>query len=289
MMLPMPDRLPWRSIPDLARWAADQYGDNEAIVMDDVRLTFTAPTANSITSYTIQRALISATSGTANTTNCRLGAIAPGTSDSSGSPAGSTFATVGGATAAAGKQGTFTNFDLGNGGWCYRVIVQDPNVGLISYSNYVPVNVPGSLDATAPTSTSAVRTANAGFANTLDAGDKLTINFSEPMSIATNAIIRLTDSDCGAAHNTGPAACTGANTNSVVDIVCASNATCTLQDGPGGTNSQLLITMTTSPTVIAPGSVAGAQFPLVVTDTSGVTDLSGNPWNVTGSSDRLIL
>ena len=255
---------------------------------DDVRLTFTAPTANSNTSYTIQRALISATSGTANTTNCRLGAIAPGTSDTSGSPVGSSFATVGGATAAAGKQGTFTNFDLGNGGWCYRVIVQDPNVGLVSYSNYVPVNVPGSLDATAPTSTSATRTANAGFANTLDAGDKLTINFSEPMSIATNAIVRLTDSDCGAASNSGPAACTGANTNSVVDIVCASNATCTLQDGPGGTNSQLLITMTASPTVIAPGSVAGGQFPLVVTDTSGVTDLSGNPWNVTGSSDRLI-
>src|SRR5438132_888895 len=255
---------------------------------DDVRLTFTAPTANSITSYSIQRALISATSGSANTTNCRLGAIAPGTSDASGSPVGSSFVTVGSATAAAGKQGSFTNFDLGNGGWCYRVIVQDPNVGLVSYSNYVPVNIPGSLDTTAPTSTLAIRTFNAGFANTLDTGDKLTIDFSEPMSIATNAIIRLTDSDCGPATNSGPATCNGGTTNSVVDIVCASNATCTLQDGPGGTSSELLIVMTANPTVIASGSVAGGQFPLVVTDTSGITDLSGNTWNLSGSPDRLI-
>src|SRR5205085_2668663 len=103
------------------------------------------------------------------------------------------------------------------------------------------VAVPGNFDAgataddvrltcTAPTATSAIRTFNAGFANTLDTGDKITIDFSEPMSIAINAIIRLTDSDCGPAGNGGPATCSGANSNSVVDIVCASNATCTLQD-----------------------------------------------------------
>jgi len=45
--------------------------------------------------------------------------------------------------------------------------------------------------------------------------------------------------------------------------------------------------MTTSPSTVANGSVAGAQFPLVVTDTAGITDLSGNAWNVTGSPDRL--
>ena len=168
------------------------------------------------------------------------------------------------------------------------MIVQDPNVGLISYSNYIPVNIPGTSDTSAPTSISAVRTANAGFSNTLDTGDKLTINFSEPMSIASNAIIRVTDSDCGAAHNSGPAACTGANTNTVADIACALNATCLLQDGPGGTNSQVLITMTANPSIVSSGSVAGAQFPLVVTDSAGVTDLSGNSWNVTGSGDRLI-
>jgi len=257
-------------------------------VADDVRLTFTAPTANNALSYQIQRALIGTTTGSATTTNCRLGAIAPATSDTSGSPTGSTFSTVGSVSVAAGKQGSFTNVDLGNGGFCYRVVVQDPNVGLQSFSNYVPVNIPGTSDATAPTSIAAVRTQNAGFSNTLDAGDKITIDFSESMSIAGNAIIRVTDSDCGAANNTGPAACTGGNTNTVADIVCGSNATCVVQDrSAGGTNNELLITMTTSPSTVANGSVAGAQFPLVVTDTAGITDLSGNAWNLTGSPDRL--
>ena len=40
--------------------------------------------------------------------------------------------------------------------------------------------------------------------------------------------------------------------------------------------------------IVSPGAVAGAGFPVVVTDSSGVTDLSGNPWNVSGSGDRLI-
>ena len=33
--------------------------------------------------------------------------------------------------------------------------------------------------------------------------------------------------------------------------------------------------------------VVGAQFPVVVTDSSGITDLSGNAWNLNGSSDRV--
>src|SRR5205823_6274374 len=158
-------------------------------------------------------------------------------SDSTGAPAGSTFVTVGAVSVAAGKQGTFTNVDLGNGGWCYRVVVQNPNVGHMSFSNYRPVNVPGTADSSAPTSTSARRTQSSGFSNTLDAGDRFTIDFSESMSVSAGAIIRVTDSDCGAAHNSGPAACSGANTNSVADIICGSNATCTLLDGPSGTNS----------------------------------------------------
>src|SRR5439155_1032794 len=125
---------------------------------DDVRLTFTAPGVSSVTSYRVQRAFISSTIGSANATNCRLGATAPQSSDSSAAPAGSTFVTVGAVTVAAGKQGTFTNVDLANGGWCYRVVVQNPNVGLQSFSNYVPVNIPGFSDASAPTSTSARRT-----------------------------------------------------------------------------------------------------------------------------------
>ncbi len=252
---------------------------------EDVRISFTAPANNQISTYNIQRANVS---GTAALANCALGATAPSTSDSSGTPAGTSFATIGSVSVTAGQQGTFTNFDLANGGYCYRVTATNPNIGQISYSNYVPVNIPGTADATAPTSTSAVQTSSSGFANTLDTGDKLVIDFSESMSIATGATIRVTDSDCGNATNAGPAACSGGSTNTVADIVCGTNATCLLETGPGGANARITITMTSTPTVVAPGSTAGAQFPVVVTDASGVTDLSGNAWNIAGSADRLI-
>jgi len=41
--------------------------------------------------------------------------------------------------------------------------------------------------------------------------------------------------------------------------------------------------MTSDPTILTAGSTAGAQFPVVVTDTNGITDLSGNSWDLTGS------
>ncbi len=254
-------------------------------VAEDVRLTMTAPSSNLVTTYNIQRASLGAT--TATTTNCNLNATVPNT-DTAGTPVGSAFSTIGSLSITAGQQGSFTNFDLSDGGWCFRVMVQNPNTNLQSFSNYVPVNIPGVSDIAAPTSSFAALTQSSGFANTLDTGDKMVIDFSESMSIAPKAVIRVTDSDCGPATNGGPAACSGGTTNSVVDIVCGTNATCTLGPGPGGSNSELAIVMTGNPTVVAAGAVAGAQFPVVVTDASGVTDLSGNAWNIAGSGDRLI-
>jgi hypothetical protein len=256
---------------------------------EDVRISFTAPSANVTLSYTIQRATINTGApGSATIGNCNLGATAPQTSDSTGTPLGSQFITVGGMSVAGGKQGTFTNFDLADGGYCFRVLVQNPTLGLNSFSNYVPVNIPGTADALAPTSTSATLTNSAGFTNTLDTGDKLAIDFSEPMSVAAGATIRVTDSDCGNATNAGPALCGGATTNTVADIICGNNATCTLQSGGGGANSRLLVTMVSNPIIVTAGSTAGVQFPVVVTDVQGVTDLSGNVWNLGASPDRVI-
>ncbi len=253
---------------------------------EDVRLTMTAPSSNQVTTYQIQRSSLGS-AVTATTINCNLNVTAPNT-DTSGTPPGNTFSTIGSINITAGQQGTFTNFDLSNGGWCFRVMVQNPNTALQSFSNYVPVNIPGTADTTAPTSTSAALTQSSGFSNTLDAGDRVIIDFSEPMSIAPNAVVRVTDSDCGNATNAGPSACSGGTTNTVADIICGTNATCTLQAGPGGSNSELVIVMTASPATVAAGAVAGAQFPLVVTDAQNVTDLSGNAWNLAGSGDRLI-
>src|SRR5207245_5884375 len=72
------------------------------------------------------------------------------------------------------------------------------------------------------------------------------------MIVAANAVIRVTDSDCGPATNIGPAICSGANTNTVADIVCGTNASCSLQSGPPGATTQLAVILTGAPTIDAP-------------------------------------
>ena len=240
---------------------------------DDVRLSFTAPSNNTTTSYLIQRATVSSP---ANSGNCNLNATAPA-GDTAGTPAGTSFTTIGSTTVTAGQTGTFTNFDLANGGYCYRVAVTNPVTAQQSFSNYAPTNIPGSTDPTPPTSTSTSMTpSSSGLSSTLDNGDKITIGFSEQMTLASNAVIRVTDSDCGTATNAGPATCSGSTSNTVADIICGTNATCALDVGA----TKLTITMTTTPNPIAAGSTPGVQFPVVVTDTSGITDLSGNVWDI---------
>ena len=39
--------------------------------------------------------------------------------------------------------------------------------------------------------------------------------------------------------------------------------------------------------IVSPGAVAGLQFPLRVVDSSGVTDLGGNPWDLRSSTDTV--
>src|SRR5207245_5186771 len=51
------------------------------------------------------------------------------------------FATAGVANGANGVPLTFTAFDLAAGGYCFRVVAQDPMSGIRSYSNYVSANV----------------------------------------------------------------------------------------------------------------------------------------------------
>ncbi len=260
---------------------------------EDVRLSFTAPSGNAITVYPVQRSFLGALV-VADGVNC-LNAGAP-TTGPSGTPADSTFITVGSTTQPAGEQATFTNFDLANGGYCFRVRTQDPNTGVFSYSNYVPVNIPGVSDTIAPLSTSATLSTSSGFANALDTGDKLIITFDSQMSIAANAVIRVTDSDCGQ-WNPGappvippfqgsvpPLGCSGGQTNTVADIICGTNATCTLSTD----KLTLTVLMSGNPTIVAAGSVAGVQFNVLVTDSQGITDLSGNTWDLANSPDRII-
>ena len=152
--------------------------------------------------------------------------------------------------------------------------------------------------STPPTSTSATLTAaGGGFAQTLGNGAKITFTFSTSMSLASPAVIRVTDSDCGQWTDTASpsqTACSGGNSDTVADIVCGAaylsepqNATCTLSSVSGGTNNQLLVTMTAAPSIISAGSVPGAQYNLRVTDSLGITDLNGNAWSVGTSPDTV--
>ena len=228
---------------------------------NDVRLTFTAPATNTITAYTVQRA----------TGSCAAA-----------------FVTIGSVSADAGKTGTFTDFDRPDGSYCYRIRTVDAVTGAESFSNTVLVTVPGTADTARPLSLTATLSQSAGFANTLDAGDKIEITFTEAVSLSANATIRVTDSDCGEATQTGPAACSGGQTNTVADIVCGTNATCTLN----AAKTVLLVTMSAGPTIVAAGSTAGVQYPAVITDSSGITDTSGNQYDPATSGalggDRVI-
>jgi collagen triple helix repeat protein len=249
---------------------------------NDVRLTFTAPATNMITQYELQRAPVFG--GGANAFNCNLNAPPPSTSDTAGIPFGGLFASLQTMTAQAGQGAIGFDLNLADGGYCYRIRTQDPVTAALSFSNYVPVNLPGLADTTRPTSTSATLTLSSGFTGNLDTGDQFTIVFSEQMAIAANATIRFADSDCGAATNSGPASCAPGVTNTISDITCGTNASCTVQTG----NTQLVVTLTANPGIVSPGSVSGTQFPVVVYDSSGITDLSMNAWNLDISPDRLI-
>jgi hypothetical protein len=248
---------------------------------NDVRLRFTAPFTNMISQYDVERAFLGFGASSA---NCNLNATAPSGTDAGGVPGGSTFVFAGTATALAGQTATVLDLNLVNGGYCYRVRAQDPITAAPSYSNYVPINLPGAVDTFAPTSISAALTLSAGFSNVLDTGDRFVIDFSETMFIVANATIRFTDSDCGPATNAGPSACSGGQTNTISDVTCGVNAACTVSTS----QMQLTVTLTANPAIVVAGSVPGTHLPLVVTDSSGVTDLSGNQWNLPGSPDRLI-
>ena len=103
------------------------------------------------------------------------------------------------------------------------------------------------------------------------------------MSVSsTSARIRVVDSDCGAPANQSspPASCTPQTS---ADILCGTNASCVLSfDG-----LSLTITMTANPLTINPGSTPGVQFPADITDSSGITDLSGQVWSISTSADRV--
>ena len=260
---------------------------------DDVQIQFNTPDFGTVNSYQIQRANAVPLVGLAG-------------SCSAANVPSANYTTIG-TVSPAGTQGSFTDFDRTAGNtYCYRVRVQDPVTAAENFSIVITQPIGGGGgDTGKPFSNNTVTTASsAGLANTLDTGDKIAIYFNESMSIAPNAVIRVTDSDCGQWTNNGVTpfgvgglgtpntgtqtpGCTGGNTNTVADIICGTNATCTANNLNNQTNADLLVTMTGNPTIVAAGSVAGAQYSVLITDSTGITDLAGNSWSLQASPDRV--
>ena len=132
------------------------------------------------------------------------------------------------------------------------------------------------------TSTSASMTQSAGFANILDTGDVLEFVFSEPVTVASNAVIRVTDSDCGTPPAT--ATCGTGLSQTIADLICGTSATCTLDTAM----TKLTVVLTNNPTIVVAGSTAGVQLPVQVTNSSGITTRSGNrAWDLTAGDTTI--
>lgn len=192
-----------------------------------------------------------------------------------GSLNGGTYAMVTGTTQAAGTTAgtiTFTKLDVATGNWTYGVHASSA-LGTVEVSSAASASiaVPAVADTTKPLSSTAVLTTNAGLAATADAGDVWTITYNEAMKApVAGAIIQVKDSD-----------------TTVANFVNGTNATFSLD----ATAKILTVTVTSQPAAaqtLVTGSPIGVQYAVVVQDSSGITDLAGNSWNLGGGSDVTI-
>jgi len=230
---------------------------------NDVRIAFTAPARNTTTAYEVQR---------------REG-------DCSAAPADTGFVKLATVTAQPGQSGSYVDLDRTNGTYCYQVRVPDPIRSSFVYSNQAAAIITASTIGVVPTSTSAVMTQSGGiFTDRYYTGDKIDLVFSVAIKLAA-ASIRVADSDCGAPTTQAgpPATCMGTDTWTTADVVCGVNASCVLSLD----RKTLTIMLTAPPTQVAPGSVAGLQYPITIIEGHGITDANGTAWDLAGSADRV--
>jgi hypothetical protein len=253
--------------------AAQAPNDLAAVVTDtngiggvnDVRVTWTAPTRNTANNYEVQRR------------------NSPCPQD----PADAAFFNLAIVTVQPGQPGTFTDVDRPNGQYCYQIRVKDPASSVFAYSNQATATVTNSTTSVALTSTSAMLTrANDVAPGRLFTGDNFAITFTLAIKLASAASMRFTDSDCGApASQAGPPAqCPTGMSQTTGEVTCGMNANCFLSLD----NKTLTVVVTSPPVEVTTGSVTGLQYPVTVTSASGITDAGGNPWDLNNSTDRVI-
>lgn len=232
---------------------------------NDVQLQIFEPASNANgLSYSVQRAIVTGT------LPC---------SSSSG-----TFAQIATIAIPTGSNSiTYLDEDRPSGTYCHRVGATNPVAGTTAfgYSNVAAIaNPPTPVgQAGAPTSLDARVTTNVGSGTLLDSGDVVKIAFNEPLAVpVAGATVRARDAD-----------------GTVADLSCGTNATCVLNASAetlGGVSraaqTVLTVRLTANPIIISPGTTATLRLPGTVIERFGVTDPSGNPWNLEGSADIVL-
>jgi hypothetical protein len=230
---------------------------------NDVRLQIIEPSSNvNGISYSVQRATVISTT------------VACG-------PSSGTYRQITAITIPTGSDSTlYLDQERASGTYCYRVGATNPvtSTAAFGYGNPATIaNPPTPVGP--PTSVDARVTTNVGFTASLDTGDVVKIAFSEAMSPpAAGATVRAQDAD-----------------GTVADLTCGVNASCILNGSSetlGGVirDAQTVLTMslTANPTIITSGTTATLRIGATVVDSAGITDLSGNPWNLDASADVVL-
>lgn len=230
---------------------------------NDVRLTITEPSSNiDAIAYSVQRTTVAASAAACDANSGTYAEIA----------------TV--STASGSDTATYTDGNLANGTYCYRVGAANPVTSRTAFGYSAPTTVAGSPAAVnPPTSADARVVTNAGFTSTFDSGDVIKIAFSKAITAPANgATVRAQDGD-----------------GTIADLICGTNATCTLNASAetlGGVsypvNSVLTISLTGGPSIVAAGSTPALQIPATVTDSSGIRDSSNSGWDLASSADVVL-
>jgi hypothetical protein len=177
--------------------------------------------------------------------------------------------------------GSFSDFNLPSGTYCYRAGLLNPATQIRAYGYTSPVTIPTPPEPIwlRPTSQDArVISAGGRSASTFDGGDEIKIAFNEAMrTCSTGARVRLRDAD-------------GTVADIVVDI-----GECGVFDTPqtlGGitypSDHVLSIILGEVPTELSPGTITGVQAPATVIAQEGVLDEDGYQWDLAGSLDVLL-
>jgi hypothetical protein len=162
--------------------------------------------------------------------------------------------------------------------YCYAVSAVDGQEETARVAATPLTGVRPAADATRPVSNNIELITDAGFTGIMDSGDIFRVGFNEQMEApGAGDTIRVQDTDA---------------TATVADVICGTNATCTLNAAPvtvDGVTYQagtvITVQLTGSPTIVTAGTTAGIQYPADVINSSGIVDTSGNSWNVPASPD----